>query len=666
MTKAQAQKRIDKLTKEINHHRYLYHVLDRQEISDGALDSLKKELLQLEKQFPSLRRSDSPNQRVSGRPLDKFVKVRHSHKVLSLMDAFSRQDIEDWHRRNEKILGSKIKSYFAELKLDGLTVILTYKDGILDQGATRGDGEVGEDVTNNLKTIDSIPLSLRPLGSKKLPKIIEVRGEVIMKKSVFERLNKAQAKADKPLFANPRNVAAGSIRQLDPKIAASRELDCLTFELITDLGQNTHDEVHHLLGELGFKVNNYSQICRNLDEVEKFLNHWQDKRKKLPYETDGAVIVVNDIAKEKALGYVGKSERWMLAYKFPAEQVTTKVNDIEVQVGRTGALTPVAILEPVAVAGSTVSRATLHNQDEIDRLGVKIGDTVIVQKAGDVIPDIVKVLKNLRTGQEKKFVFPKKCPVCGSPVSKKAGEVAYYCTNPQCYGQNVEGLIHFVSKKGFNIDGLGDKIVSQLVDQGLVRSADDFFRLKAGDLEALPGFAEKKAKKLIEAIESSKAIDLSNFIYALGIRHIGEETSATLARHFGSLSKLRKASQSSLESIDDIGPEAASSVIHWFKNHQKFIDRILSLGIKIKNPIVSSHRLAGRSFLFTGSLSIDRDRAKQLVRQEGGQVVSSVSDNLDYLVVGDNPGSKLTRARTIANISIIDEGQFFKLINFKK
>jgi DNA ligase (NAD+) len=670
MTELEAKKRIAKLIKEINHHRHLYHVLDKQEISDGALDSLKRELDNLERQFPKLKKADSPTQRVSGRPLDKFVKVKHSKKVLSLADAFSRSDIEDWRERNEKILsarggsasGGRIKNYFAELKLDGLTVVLTYKDGVFWRGATRGDGAVGEDVTNNLKTIESIPLTLRPLKGKKLPKIVEIRGEVVMSKTVFAKINKQQAKDDKPSFANPRNVAAGSIRQLDPKVTQSRKLDCLAFEIISNLGQNTHQEVHQMLNELGFKTNMDSRACQNLDEVAKFLKQWVDKRKKLNYETDGAVIVVNDMAQEKILGHIGKAERWMLAYKFPAEQVTTKVLDIEVQIGRTGALTPVAILEPVSVAGSTVSRATLHNQDEIERLSIRVGDTVIIQKAGDIIPDVVEVLKKLRSGQEKKFIFPKACPSCESPVSKKDGEVAHYCSNKQCYGQNIEAIIHFVSKKGFNIDGLGNSIVKQFIDQGLVVSPADLFSLELGDLEPLEGFAQKKSIKLLEAISKAKNVVLSNFIYALGIRHVGEETSIVLANHYASLANFRKADLDKLQAINDVGPEVANSIIEWLKNNQDLLDEFLKQGINIQNPKSKNNKLAGQTFLFTGSLDIDRDSAKNIVRDLGGKIVSSVSKKLNYLVFGDKPGSKLVKAQKISSIKIISEQEFLKLI----
>ena len=662
MTEHEVKNRIDKLILEINHHRYLYHVLDREEISDGALDSLKRELDNLEKQFPKLKKVDSPTQRVSGQPLDKFVKVKHSKKVLSLADAFSRSDIEDWRIRNEKILKTEIKDYYTELKLDGLTVVLTYKNGLFWRGATRGDGSVGEDVTNNLKTIESIPLSLRPLKGRKIPKIVEIRGEVVMSKDVFLKLNKQRAKDDKDLFANPRNVAAGSIRQLNPKIAQSRKLDCLAYEIISDLEQQTHQEVHQALNDLGFKTNMDSRHCKNIDEVEKFLKHWVEKRKKLPYETDGAVIVVNDLKQEKILGHIGKAERWMLAYKFPAEQVTTKVLDIEVQIGRTGALTPVAILEPVSVAGSTVSRATLHNQDEITRLDVRVGDTVIIQKAGDIIPDIVKTLIKLRSGKEKKFIFPKFCPSCHSPVTKKDGEVAYYCSNKKCYGQNVEAIIHFVSKKGFNIDGLGNSIVKQFVDQSLVVSPADIFSLKIGDLEPLEGFAQKKSAKLLEAIESSKKVDLSNFIYALGIRHVGEETSLLLANYYTNLDKFRQADFDELQAINDVGPEVAKSIIDWLDDNQELLDNFLEQSIDIKNPKILNSKLAGQTFLFTGSLATDRDSAKNKVRNLGGKVVSSVSKKLDYLVFGDKPGSKLAKAKKLAIKNIINEQEFLKLI----
>jgi DNA ligase (NAD+) len=674
MTKAEAKTRIDKLIKEVNHHRHLYHVLDSQEISDSALDSLKNELARLEQEWPDLLRADSPSQRVGGQALAKFKKVQHSTKILSLVDAFDFQDIKDWEERNVRILKEKIKAYYCELKLDGLTLVLTYKKNIFVQGATRGDGQVGEEVTNNLRTIESIPLQLNNLPGVKLPEVIEVRGEAVMAKNIFAKINKEQARRGESLYANPRNIAAGSIRQLDPKVTASRQLEFFAFELISDLGQKTHEESHEILKKLGFKTSPYNELCGDMVDVGKYLAKWQEKRKKLDFMTDGSVIVVNQLAQEKKLGHIGKAERWMLAYKFPAEQVTTKLLDIEVQVGRTGALTPVAILEPVTVAGSVVSRATLHNQDEINRKDVRIGDTVILQKAGDVIPEIVQVLTQLRSGKEKKFIFPKNCPVCYSPVFQKSGEVAFYCTNKKCFAKNVEGLIHFVSKKGFNIEGLGNSIVRLLADKNLLLTGADIFELREGDLRGLPGFADKKINNLLQSIASSKQINLANFIYALGIRHVGEETAISLAQHFHDIKKMSQASQEELQDLPDIGPEVAKSLHEWLSDEQnkKLLEHLLSLGIIIKNSTSIKGVLSGQTFLFTGTMSIARDEAENMVRQNGGKILSSVSSNLNYLVVGENPGSKIAKAQNISakggstsggkSIKVINDKEFLKLI----
>ena len=663
MTKNEAKIRIAKLIDEINYHRHLYYVLDTQEISDTAFDYLEKELIALEKNFPDLVRADSPTQRVGGKALNKFKKINHRKLILSLADAFDLADLKNWQERNEKLLKNHTKSYYSELKMDGLTVVLTYIDGVLATGATRGDGAVGEDVTMNLKTINSIPLKLRPLKNIVLPKIVEVRGEVVMNKKVFADLNKLQIKNNLPLFANPRNVAAGSIRQLDPQVTKSRKLDCLVFELLTDLGQKTHQEVHQILANLGFKTSPYNEVCQNLNEVNKYLKTWEKKRKTLAYDTDGVVVVVNDISQEKVLGSVGKADRWMIAYKFPAENTSTKVLDIEVQVGRTGALTPVAILAPVQVAGSIVSRATLHNQDEIKRLDVRVGDTVIIQKAGDIIPDIVQVLPKLRTGKEKVFVFPKNCPVCKSTVQQKSGEVAWYCSNKKCYAQNIEGLIHFVSKKAFNIDGLGDQIIKQLVDTGLVSSAADIFSLKLGDLEVLDRFASKKAQNLITAIEKSKTIALDRFLYALGIRHVGTETAIILADYFKSLAKFQATSKEELENLHEIGPEVSISIMNWLhdRNNLELLKNLQKAQINLEYKQLKNSELNGQTFLFTGSLEIERTEAQNMVRAKGGKVVSSVSKNLDYLVVGENPGSKLSQAEKF-NIKILNEREFLKLV----
>jgi len=659
MTKKEAQERIKKLIKEIDHHRYLYHVLDKQEISDGALDSLKKELADLELVYPSLLRKDSPTQRVGGQVLTKFKKVKHSTKILSLADAFHYQDLLTWEERNRKIIKEKIKEYYTELKLDGLTVVLTYQNGFFFQGATRGDGVLGEDITNNLKTINSIPLLLR---GQNLPSTIEVRGEVVMTKEVFLEINKERKKKGLSLFANPRNIAAGSLRQLNPKIVKSRKLDCLVFELITDLGQKTHEESHQLLNNLGFKTSSFNEKCHNLEEVDKYLKKWVKKRKSLPYETDGTVIVVNDLEQEKKLGHIGKAERWMIAYKFPAAQVTTKVLDIEVQVGRTGAITPIAILQPVVVAGTTVSRATLHNIDEIRRLDIRKGDTVIIQKAGEIIPAVVQVLKKLRSGQEKKYNFPRLCPACHSKIRRKKEEVAYYCSHQKCYAQNIERIRHFVSQKGFKTDGLGNSIITLLVDQGLVTNFSDLFRLKVGDLEVLEGFAEKKSIKICQAIEDSKEIELANFIYALGIRHIGQETSLLLADYYQDFQKLMNSKKEELESIYSLGKESSQALLNYFQDEEqiKEIANLFALGVQIKKE-KKNNILNKKSFLFTGSLKTARNKIEEMIRKAGGRILRRVSQNLDYLVVGQKPGYKLKKAKEL-NINIIDEKEVFRLL----
>jgi len=557
MNKNEATKRIAKLRKEIDHHRYLYHVLDKIEISDAALDSLKHELEELEQKYPDLITLDSPTQRVGGKALGKFKKVRHSVPMVSLHDAFSEQEMRDWEERIQKLVPGKKLDYYAELKMDGLAVSLIYKNGIFVRGATRGDGKIGEDVTNNLKTIEAIPLRLSvgvPAAARKHIKdrveggTIEVRGEAVMTKKIFEELNKKYQKQGKPLLANPRNAAAGSIRQLDPKITAERKLDCYIYGLASDLGQKTHEKEHSIAKALGFKTIKYNKYCKNLEEVVEFHNYWAKHKDKLPYHCDGVVVTVNNLSLHEKLGVVGKGPRYIMAYKFAGEEATTIVEDIVVQVGRTGVLTPVAHLKPVSVSGVTISRATLHNEEEIKRLGLKIGDTVIVRRAGEVIPDIIKVLSKLRTGKEKNFHMPKKCPICESDVErkeigagmrpasaekgKKGVSVAYYCVNKNCFAQNRRRLIHFASKSAMDIVGLGPKIVDLLIKKGLVNSPADFYELKEGDLAPLERFAEKSAANLVEAIRKSKKIPLAKFIYALGILHVGEETAELLAKEF--------------------------------------------------------------------------------------------------------------------------------------
>ena len=683
MTKKEAQKRIEKLKKLINHHRYLYHVLDRQEISDAALDSLKKELFNLEQKFPEFITPDSPTQRVGGKPLEKFEKIRHLQPMLSFNDAFSEQDMEDWLERIGKLLIEKEQKeidFYCELKIDGLAIELVYEDGILKTGSTRGDGIIGEDVTQNLKTIEAIPLRLRAPHhfSKEERKTFDqtkweksgeglvVRGEVFISKKEFEKLNKEQKKRSLAPYANPRNVAAGSIRQLDPKITASRHLDSYAYDLIADLGQKTHKEEHQLLKTLGFKTNPHNKYCKDLAEVFKFHKSWQEERAKLPYEIDGIVVIVNSNKIFEKLGVVGKAPRGSIAFKFALKQATTQIEDIKVQIGRTGALTPVAYLKPVQVGGVTISRATLHNENEIKRLGVKIGDTVIVGRAGDVIPDIVKVLPELRTGIEKTFQMPKKCPVCSAKLIKPEDEVLWRCPNPKCFAQQKRYFYYFISKGAFNIVGLGPKIIDRLIEEGLVSDPADLFELEEGDLVPLERFAEKSAQNLIEAIQSRKKITLAKFIHALGIRNVGEETALDLAKYFGSLEKLKRASLEDLTTVMDIGPIVAQSIYDWF--HQKrslqFLEKLKKAGVKIEisKIEVKKLKLKGLTFVLTGGLeTMTRDEAKKKIRELGGEISESVSKKTDYVVAGKEPGSKFKKAKKI-RVKTIGEQEFLKMV----
>ncbi|PIS42290.1 MAG: NAD-dependent DNA ligase LigA [Candidatus Kerfeldbacteria bacterium CG08_land_8_20_14_0_20_40_16] len=672
MNKQQVKERIEKLRQEINHHRYLYHVLDKQEISDAALDSLKHELDELERKFPELITPDSPTQRVGGKPLDEFKKVQHKLPMLSLTDAFLFKEIQEWETRNKKLLPLETKlDYYAELKIDGLAVALIYKKGILWKGATRGDGKIGEDVTENLKTIEAIPLRVNLENfsqsiQKKVAEELEVRGEIFMKKADFDQLNEIQEKNKQPKFANPRNAAAGSIRQLDPKITASRKLSFMAYSLVTDLGQKTHQESHELLEALGFRAGtNLNQYCPDLQAVEKYHSEVNKKRNSLPFWIDGIVININDQQTFGRLGVVGKAPRGAIAYKYPAEQATTVVEDIQVQVGRTGALTPVAHLKPVRVAGSTVARATLHNEDEIKRLDVRIGDTVIIQKAGDIIPDVVKVLSKLRTGKEKKFKMPVTCPICGSKVIRRTGEVAYYCSNKNCFAIQKEKIYHFVSKKAFDIEGLGPKIIDQLLENNLIKDVSDIFSFTASDLEPLERFAEKSAANIIEAVEKAKKITLARFIYALGIRHVGEETAIDLANHFRTISRLQKASFDDLNKIYEIGEVVARSISDFFRDNRnlQLIARLLNQGIKIKEPEVRKKTAAsGKAFVVTGTLpSLSREEAKTKIREAGGKAASSVSPSTDFVIAGDNPGSKYEKAKKLG-VKIISEKELLNLL----
>lgn len=686
MTKQEVKNRIEKLKKEIDRHRYLYHVLDKPEISDAALDSLKHELFNLELQYPEFISPDSPTQRVGGEPLDEFEKVAHSSPMLSLEDIFSFEELSDWEARIKKLSPTDKFDYYAELKMDGLAVCLIYKNGIFIEGSTRGNGLIGENVTQNLKTIEAIPLRLRvptegelvaiglsvPQAQKAIKAIkggkIEVRGEAIITKEVFEELNKELAEKKLPLLANPRNAAAGSIRQLDSKITAFRHLDCYIYSLLTDLGQIYHKQEHQISKLLGFKVLSQNKYCKDLREVEKFHAHWLRYRDQLPFEVDGIVTVVNNLALEKKLGTRGKAPRWMIAYKFPGQEATTIVTDIIVQIGRTGILTPIAVLRPVQIGGVIVSRATLHNEDEIERLGIKIGDTVIVARAGDVIPDIVRVLPNLRTDKEKDFKMPQKCPFCGAVIEKIEGKVAYRCPNKNCFAQNKRRLAHFVSRQAMDIDGLGPKIIEQLIKAGLVSDPSDFYKLKEGDLLSLERFAEKSALNLIESINKSKKVTLNRFIYALGIRQVGEETARDLAENFGSLDKLKQVNFEELSVIRDVGPVVAKSIYEWFrdKHNSRLLDELEKTGVKLeKVKIKEKGKFNGLTFVLTGELeSMTRDEAKEKIRALGGDISESISKKTDYVIVGKEPGSKYDKALKL-KAKTLNEGEFLKLLSEK-
>lgn len=684
MDKQQAKIRIEKLKREIRHHRYLYHVLDRQEISDAASDSLKNELFKLEMEYPEFITSDSPTQRVGGKPLDKFKKVRHSAPMMSLFDAFSREDMRDWEKRMERIMPGQKFDYFCELKLDGLAAALVYEKGKFSLGATRGDGAIGEDVTQNLRTVEAIPLALRRPEESELVKIglpkparnkfyaaldkgtIEARGEAIMTKKVFNELNQKYKKEGKPLLANPRNAAAGSIRQLDSKLTAARKLDCYVYSLITDLGLEKHEQELELAAVLGFKVLKYNKYCKNLEEVLAFHGEWEKNREKLPFHCDGVAVKINQLSLWPRLGTVGKGPRYIMAYKFSAEQAVTKVKEVVWQVGRTGCLTPTATLEPVAVGGVTISRATLHNMDEIERLGLKVGDTVIIERAGDVIPKVIKVLPKLREGGEKNIKPPADCPICGGKVVKAPGEVAYRCVNKNCYAVNLRRLTHWASRKAADIPGLGPKIIEQLAREGLARDISDFYKLTAGDLKPLERFADKSADNLAKAIAAKKEIDLARFIYGLGIRHAGEESAVALAGHFGSLEKIKKAGLEEIEKIYDFGKIMAESVYNWFHDEKnlQLLDRLEKNGVRARKMIIApkSQVLAGKTFVLTGTLeSLTRDEAKDKIRKLGGDVSSSVSKNTDFVVAGAEPGSKHDKARKLG-VKIVGEEEFLEMI----
>ena len=666
MDKIEAKKRIEVLRREIDENRYLYHVKDKPRVSDAIDDSLKRELAKLEDDYPEFVTADSPTQRVGGRALEKFKKVSHEVAMLSLNDAFSKEDLEKWQDRLIKLVGpSKVESsgYFCELKMDGLAVSLVYEDGILVQGSTRGDGKVGEDVTQNLKTIESIPLRLRSSDSFKR---LEIRGEVYLPTKDFLKLNEVQKSSGGQIYANPRNIAAGSIRQLDSKITAGRNLKFIMYAIATENNLKHHSEEHELAKKSGFYVGEHNKLCKNLNEVIDYLKHWEKAKANLPFWTDGVVVTVNDKNVLKQLGVVGKAPRGQIAYKFAAEEATSVVRDIVVQVGRTGKLTPVALLDPTLVAGSTVSRATLHNANEIKRKDIRIGDTVVIHKAGDVIPEVKEVIKRMRAGNEKRFAMPKSCPICGGKVVKKEGQVDWYCAGRNCITRRRRQIEHFVSKGAFEIDGLGPKIIGKLIEEGLVKDAADLYTIKIENIEPLERFAQKSAQNIVDSIESKKEVSLDRFIYALGIRHIGSQMAIDFAKHFGTLEKFVKSGGGEFR-MYGVGIEVTNSLIDYLsdKKNLDFISKLEKFGVKIKNyhsPIIQN-KLKGQAFVVSGKLdTLTREEAHKKIVQYGGDVSSSVSSKTNFLVVGDEPGSKLEKAKKVG-VKILDEKMFLSLIS---
>lgn len=663
MNKIEAKGRIQKLRALISHHQHLYHTLDAPEISDASFDALVHELANLEKQFPDLASSNSPSQRVGSQPLKQFKKVEHVSRMNSLNDAFSQEDVEKWLKKLANLGLQDIPEFFCDLKMDGLAVELKYVDGLFVQGSTRGDGLVGEDITQNIKTIEAIPLKLKNTPSGTL----YIRGEVFLTKKEFARINKEQEEKGGKLYANPRNTAAGSLRQLDSTITASRKLNFYAYDLVeTDNKFKTRHEKYKTLNSWGVGTNPEGKVVDSVQDIQKFRDHWEKEREKLDYELDGVVISINDNQLYEQAGVVGKAPRGGIAYKFTPREAQTIVEDIQVQVGRTGVLTPVAHLKPVSIGGTTVSRATLHNIDEIKRLGVKIGDTVMVGRAGDVIPDILNVLTELRTGQEKYFHLPKKCPVCNTPIKKEAEQVASYCPNLDCPARQRETIYHFCSRNAVNIDGVGPAIVDALMDAGLVQDYADLFFLKEEDLLNLDRFAEVSSANVIKVIADRKKVPLARFVYGLGIMHVGEETARVLAQHFHTLDKISEATEEELTIVEDVGPVVAKSIAEWFQRpyHQNILKKFEKAGVKIiEDKGVVKGKLFGQTFVITGTLdSMSREEASAKIRVLGGKVSSSVSAETSAVIAGSDPGSKYDKAHKLG-VKILDEKNFLDLIN---
>lgn len=668
---ANVKKEVAELREKLRYHEYRYYVLDEPQISDAAYDRLMERLKELEEAHPELVTPDSPSVRVGGAPREGFQTVRHARPMLSLDNAFSYDVLREWDRRVREGSGKEKIEYIAEHKFDGLSISLQYKDSVLVRGVTRGDGTTGEDVTPNVKTIRSLPLRVDATALKKvkLPVDFEVRGEVMMTRKAFEALNRQQERIGGKIFVNPRNSAAGAVRVLDPTITASRKLDFFAYYLLVD-GKAPfakHSESLEALKQLRFRASDDWKLCNGVQEVIAYCEDWDAKREKLPYEIDGVVIKANTTSIQNELGFTAKAPRWAIAFKYPARQETTVVNNILVNVGRTGALTPVAILEPVQVGGVTVSRSTLHNMDEIERLGVQIGDTVLIERAGDVIPHVLKVVKEGKP--RKPFRMPKNCPECGSAIHHVEGEVAYRCVNAACPAKRKESILHFAGRHAMDIDGLGEKIVDQLVDKGMVKDVADLYTLKEEEVAALERMAEKSAQNLLEEIEASKKNSLARLIYALGIQFVGERTGQLLAEHFSSLEELATAKEEELEQVPEVGPKVAASIVEFFSEpaNRQLIKKLAKAGVRptAEKREVKSDKFAGKSFVFTGGLvNRTREEAGAIVVTHGGKVSGSVSKKTAYVVVGTDPGSKYDKAKELG-VTILSEGEFEKLVGLR-
>jgi len=670
MKSEKTQMDLERLRDEIRHHEYRYYVLDDPEISDARFDQLMNQLKKFESEHPELITPDSPTQRVGGKPREGFIKVPHSVPMLSLDNAYNEEDLHNWERRVHELSGRKDVEYVCELKLDGMSLVLRYQAGKLVRGITRGDGSVGEDVTSNVRTVRSVPLSIAPEKLKKseIPRDFEVRGEMLMPIASFKKMNEEREKHGLSMFANPRNATAGTVRQLEPSITAQRRLDFFAYILIAN-GAGIFDHQWKALNALdsaGFKVNPRRALAKNFGEVWKFISEWEGKRESLPYEIDGVVIKVNDIVLQRQLGFTGKAPRWAIAYKYAARAGITKIEDILVQVGRTGKLTPVAALKPVPIGGTTVSRATLHNMDEIERLGVKIGDWVEVERGGDVIPKVTRVVddKDHPRGT-REFVMPEHCPVCGGNVVRTEGEADHRCVNQKCPAKLRETILHFASRGVMNIDGMGDALVTQLTDQGFVKDVADIYKVTKEKLLSLERVGDKSAENVLREIENSKKLPLERVIFGLGIRFVGERTAQFLAEHFGDMDALMNAGEQELQQVEEVGTRIAKSIIEFFSEprNRELVEELRTAGLTMRGKKKErGTKLAGKTFVLTGTLAhYSRDEAKKMIEDAGGKVTGSVSKKTDYVVAGVEAGSKLDKAKELG-IEVINEDEMKSLI----